>query len=125
MIDVGYGADDPALLLTHWKFYLRSITNAIIDARIHVHGMTEDEAVGLMVDGGFQEEAEARAKYEPRPAVVDPAVDVLRGLDGDVGHRARDAPARRRTTRRSSAGAAAAAASARPRASATDRTSSR
>ena len=26
-------------------------------------GMTEDEAVALMVDGGFQEEAEARAKY--------------------------------------------------------------
>jgi hypothetical protein len=25
--------------------------------------MTEDEAVGLMVDGGFQEEAEARNKY--------------------------------------------------------------
>ena len=26
--------------------------------------MTEDEAVELMVDGGFQEEAEARAKYD-------------------------------------------------------------
>ena len=64
MMDVGYGADDPALLLTHWKFYLRSITNAMIDARIHVHGMTQDEAVALMVDEGFQEEAEARAKYD-------------------------------------------------------------
>jgi uncharacterized protein (DUF885 family) len=63
MIDAGYGADDPALLLTHWKFYLRSVTNAIIDARIHTTGMTEDEAVALMVDGGFQEEAEARAKF--------------------------------------------------------------
>ena len=63
MMDVGYGADDPALLLTHWKFYLRSITNAIIDARIQTAGMTEDEAVELMVEGGFQEEAEARAKY--------------------------------------------------------------
>jgi hypothetical protein len=55
--------DDGALLLTHWKFYLRTTTNAIIDARIHCDGMTEDEAVALMVDGGFQEEAEARAKY--------------------------------------------------------------
>ena len=64
MMDVGYGADDPALLLTHWKFYLRSITNAIIDARIHCDGMTGDEAVALMVDGGFQEEAEARAKFD-------------------------------------------------------------
>ena len=64
MMDVGYGADDPALLLVHWKFYLRSITNAMIDARIHCDGMTEDEAVRLMVEDGFQEEAEARAKFE-------------------------------------------------------------
>jgi uncharacterized protein (DUF885 family) len=64
MMDAGYGADDPALLLTHWKFYLRSITNAIIDARIHVHGMTGEEAVSFMVDGGFQEESEARAKFD-------------------------------------------------------------
>jgi uncharacterized protein (DUF885 family) len=63
MMDVGYGADDPALMLTHWKFYLRSITNAMIDAKIHCDGMTEEEAVRLMVDGGFQEEAEARAKF--------------------------------------------------------------
>jgi uncharacterized protein (DUF885 family) len=64
MMDVGYGADDPALLLTHWKFYLRSITNAIIDARIHTADMTGGEAVAFMVDGGFQEEAEARAKFD-------------------------------------------------------------
>jgi uncharacterized protein (DUF885 family) len=64
MMDVGYGADDPALMLTHWKFYLRSITNAIIDARIHCDGMTATEAVALMVDGSFQEEAEARAKFD-------------------------------------------------------------
>jgi uncharacterized protein (DUF885 family) len=63
MMDVGYGADDQGLLLNHWKLYLRSVTNAIIDARIHCDGMTEEEAVDLMVDGGFQEEAEARAKF--------------------------------------------------------------
>ena len=64
MMDLGFAADDPALLLNHWKFYLRSITNAMIDVAIHTEGMTEDEAVSLMVDGGFQEEAEARAKYD-------------------------------------------------------------
>ena len=63
MMDAGYGGDDPALLLSHWKLYLRSVTNAMIDARIHCDDMTEEEAVSLMVDGGFQEEAEARAKY--------------------------------------------------------------
>jgi hypothetical protein len=63
MMDVGYGGDDPALLLTHWKFYLRAVINAIIDVKIHTQGMTEDEAVGLMVEGGFQEESEARNKW--------------------------------------------------------------
>jgi uncharacterized protein (DUF885 family) len=63
MMDLGYAADDPGVLLNHWKYYLRAIVNAIIDARIHTAGMTEGEAVGLMVDGAFQEEAEARAKY--------------------------------------------------------------
>jgi len=64
MMDLGYGADDPGLLLTHWKLYLRTVTNALIDVGIHARGMTEAEAVGLMVDGGFQEPAEAVAKYE-------------------------------------------------------------
>ncbi len=69
MMDLGYGADDPALMLIHWKFYLRAVTNAMIDVRIHAGeafggAMTEDEAVRLMVDGGFQEEAEARAKFD-------------------------------------------------------------
>jgi len=64
MMDLGYGADDPGLLLTHWKFYLRTITNALIDVGIHARGMTEQEAVGLMVEGGFQERAAAVAKYE-------------------------------------------------------------
>jgi uncharacterized protein (DUF885 family) len=63
MMDLGYGAGDPALMLVHWKFYLRAAINAIIDARIHMAGMTEDEALSLMVDGGFQEEAEARNKW--------------------------------------------------------------
>jgi uncharacterized protein (DUF885 family) len=64
MMDLGYGADDPGLLLTHWKLYLRTITNALIDVGIHARGMTEQEAVGLMVEGGFQERAAAVAKYE-------------------------------------------------------------
>jgi hypothetical protein len=64
MVDAGYGDGDPALLLVHWKYYLRCVINARIDVAIHTAGMTEAEAVAMMVDGGFQEEAEARAKYE-------------------------------------------------------------
>ncbi|HSH21155.1 MAG TPA: DUF885 domain-containing protein [Candidatus Caenarcaniphilales bacterium] len=63
MMDLGYRSDDPQMMLTHWKFYLRAITNAIMDVRIHTAGMTEQEAMDLMVNGGFQEEDEARAKW--------------------------------------------------------------
>jgi uncharacterized protein (DUF885 family) len=64
MMDLGYRADDPGVLLNHWKYYLRAVVNAIIDARIHTADMTEEQAVALMVEGAFQEEAEARKKYE-------------------------------------------------------------
>lgn len=63
MLDLGFDADDGALRLVNWKLYLRAVINAIIDVRIHVLGMTEEEAVALMIDGGFQEDAEARNKY--------------------------------------------------------------
>jgi hypothetical protein len=63
LMDLGYGDHEPALLLNHWKFYLRAITNALMDVAIHVEGMTEDQAMELMVGGGFQERDEATAKW--------------------------------------------------------------
>ncbi|MBW3613550.1 MAG: DUF885 domain-containing protein, partial [Chloroflexi bacterium] len=63
MMDVGYGADDPALLLAHWKYYLRAITNTLMDIRIHTGTMTEADAMEMMVDGGFQERSEATEKW--------------------------------------------------------------
>jgi uncharacterized protein (DUF885 family) len=63
MMDVGYADDDPALLLAHWKYFLRAATNTLMDIRIHRGTMTEAEAMKLMVEGGFQEESEAREKW--------------------------------------------------------------
>jgi uncharacterized protein (DUF885 family) len=63
MMDVGFAGDDAALWLVHWKFYLRAVTNAIIDVLIHTQDMSEEEAMDQMVRGGFQEEQEARSKY--------------------------------------------------------------
>ncbi len=63
LMDLGYGAEDPALMLTHWKFELRAITNAILDVETHTRDMTEDAAIDLMVRQAFQEEDEARAKW--------------------------------------------------------------
>jgi hypothetical protein len=64
MMDLGFHADDPALMLIHWKFYLRAITNAMIDVGIHASSMSESQAMDLMVRGGFQEESEARKKWD-------------------------------------------------------------
>lgn len=64
MLDNGFKAGDLALLLIHWKFYLRAITNAMIDIGIHAGTMTEAEAMDLMTRGGFQEESEARKKWD-------------------------------------------------------------
>jgi uncharacterized protein (DUF885 family) len=63
MIDEGYLDHDPLMRLINRKWYLRAITNAIIDSAIHVDGMTQDEAMKLMIEGGFQEEREAAGKW--------------------------------------------------------------
>ena len=94
MMDVGYGADDPALLLTHWKYYLRCVINAIIDARIHCR--RHDRGRGRGAHGGRRVPGGVRGPREvfAGTTLVDPALDVLRGLVRAVGHGARDAPPR-------------------------------
>jgi uncharacterized protein (DUF885 family) len=63
MIEAGYQDNDPLQELITLKWYLRAITNAIIDSAIHVDGMSRDEAMKLMIEGGFQEEREAAGKW--------------------------------------------------------------
>lgn len=62
MLDQGYGDGDLALRLTQLKFYLRAVANAILDHRMHCSGMTEEEAMDLLVRRSFQSEGEARLK---------------------------------------------------------------
>jgi uncharacterized protein (DUF885 family) len=93
MMDAGYGADDPALMLVHWKFYLRSITNTLMDLRIHAGSMTEAEAMELMVTGGFQEEGEALNKWD-RARLS--STQLCEYFLGSVGMTALEAEARRR-----------------------------
>ena len=51
--------------------------NAILDARIHAHGMTEAEAMALMADRGYQEEGEAAGKWR-RAQLTSAQVQALR-----------------------------------------------
>jgi uncharacterized protein (DUF885 family) len=63
MIEEGYLDHDPLMRLINLKWYLRVVTNAIIDSAIQVDGMTRDAAMKLMIEGGFQEEREAAGKW--------------------------------------------------------------
>ncbi len=61
----GYpGEGDPrAVRMQQLKMQLRTTINAILDARVHAHGMTEAAAMALMTGRGFQEEGEAAGKW--------------------------------------------------------------
>jgi len=65
MADHGYpGEGDPrAIRMQQLKMQLRTTINAILDARVHAHGMTEADAMALMSERGFQEEGEAAGKW--------------------------------------------------------------
>ena len=61
----GYpGEGNPAALRTQrLKSKLRTIINAIMDARVHCDGMTQDQAMALMTGRGYQEDGEAAGKW--------------------------------------------------------------
>jgi uncharacterized protein (DUF885 family) len=64
MLDQGYGNGDLALRLHQLKFYIRAVLNAILDYRMHSTAMTDDEALKLLIDRGFQTEGEAVGKIQ-------------------------------------------------------------
>ena len=63
MIWEGYLDHNPLMKLINLKWYLCTVTNAIMDSAIHVDSMTRDAAMTLMIEGGFQEEREAAGKW--------------------------------------------------------------
>ncbi len=62
MLDQGFADGDLAMRLMQLKFYLRAVTNAILDHKLHAKGMTDDEAMTLMVEGAYQSQGEAAGK---------------------------------------------------------------
>ncbi len=64
MLDQGYGDGDLALRLHQLKFYIRAVLNAILDHRMHCSNMTDEEGLRLLIDRGFQTEAEAVGKIQ-------------------------------------------------------------
>ncbi|WP_225727100.1 MULTISPECIES: DUF885 domain-containing protein [unclassified Nocardia] len=58
-----YGFGGLRVRLQQLKMRLRMTINAILDQRVHCEGMTEAEAMDLMLRRGFQEEGEAAGKW--------------------------------------------------------------
>ncbi len=61
MSDAGFGG--PALRMQQLKMRLRLLINAMIDQGVHARGMSERDAMALMMQRGFQEEGEAAGKW--------------------------------------------------------------
>ncbi|NNM14340.1 MAG: DUF885 domain-containing protein [Gammaproteobacteria bacterium] len=63
MLEQGYGNNEPELWLMWYKWNMRVVMNTILDYSIHTQGLTETEALDLMINQAFQEESEAKGKW--------------------------------------------------------------
>jgi uncharacterized protein (DUF885 family) len=63
MLESGYGDNTPEMWLMYSKWNLRTVTNTILDYSIHNLGMTEQQAMDLLVRQAFQTNREATEKW--------------------------------------------------------------
>lgn len=63
MMEAGYGGSTPELWLMYSKWNLRAVINTILDYQVHVLGMQREQALKLLINEGFQEQAEAEGKW--------------------------------------------------------------
>ncbi len=63
MLENGYGNNEPEMQLMYCKWHLRSVCNTILDYSVHVLGWDEKQALNLLINEAFQQEAEARGKW--------------------------------------------------------------
>ncbi len=64
MLDEGYGGGSLALRLHQLKFYIRAVLNAILDHHMHCSNMTDEDALRLLMERGYQTEGEAVGKVQ-------------------------------------------------------------
>lgn len=63
MLESGYGDNTPEMWLMYSKWNLRTVTNTILDYNVHVLGMTEAQAMDLLMRQAFQSRAQATEKW--------------------------------------------------------------
>ena len=64
MMQQGFADNDPRYRLSYLKVWLRAIANAVLDVRMQTMGMTDDQAMSLMMNDTFQTRAEADGKLQ-------------------------------------------------------------
>lgn len=64
MTDEGFMNNAPGLRLTLYKQILRGLANTILDIRLQTMGMTDQQALDLMIKDTYQEKEEATAKLQ-------------------------------------------------------------
>lgn len=64
MLEEGYGPATDEMWLMYYKWHLRSVMNTILDYSIQCLNMNETDAKKLMVNEGFQQQAEADGKWK-------------------------------------------------------------
>jgi len=63
MLDNGFGNDDPEMRLIWFKWHLRSVCNAILDYKVHNENMSRQDALNMLTNEAFQQQAEAEGKW--------------------------------------------------------------
>ena len=72
MLENGYDGDlgpdatvaSPEMWLMYYKWNLRSTCNTILDYQVHTQGMTKEQAIKLLTQEAFQQQAEAEGKWK-------------------------------------------------------------
>src|SRR5262249_18699978 len=64
MSDEGYLNNSKELRLTYLKQALRALANTILDIRLQTMGMTDQQALDLIINETYQEKEEATAKLQ-------------------------------------------------------------
>lgn len=64
MTDQGYLNNNPGMRLTWYKQLMRVLANTILDIRLQTMGMTDQQALDLMIKDTYQEKEEATAKLQ-------------------------------------------------------------
>ncbi len=64
MLESGYGDNAPEMWLMWYKWNLRSVCNTILDYSVHAQNMSRSDALNLLTNEAFQQQAEAEGKWK-------------------------------------------------------------